>query len=1483
MAENRLMHFVPFAFAPFGKIYPVWSRAFVFVLVLSAFTGRVEGQNLISLNDPSTASSVQVPNYTTNGNDGNLSTRWAAANSTYPQWWRADLGSAQRINQVIINWFSSTNRYYQYRIDTSYDDTNYATLVDNTGNSNFGDTTNNFSATARFVRIYVTGCSSVGGFASFYECSIFGSPVFQPYAADANTLALFHLDEAGGSVTTNTGSLGGNAYSVSESSATTTPPTVTDIFGYASYAGFSNASSCAFGELIGWDRNSSGVYDGDNGFTLSADKFPMSLLNMGNGGQTPWTLEAMIAPTTTNVNQEIICTDSSATSRGFQFRLNNAGQLELNLIAAGINPKVAIPSAGFHGYIPGNWYHVAATYDGTNIVMYWTLMDPSVTSANPISTNAASVGPGFGAVQGPLAIGNENRGASGENFQGLIDEVRISNVARAGNQMLFSSGGSSNSISATATVIVPPNPVYAGTPVTLSASVNGTQPINYFWQSDGGTGGVTWTNLLNSTTNAYALNTAGLSAGTYQYRLVATNSVGGFTNAPATLNLLAASGPLLVADTAIKPSAIFAGGSTVMSAAFNGTQPIGYQWYFTTNGGGTMLIPGATGTNYTIANAQTNNSGSYFVTASNNPAGLGSQKSSSAPATLTVLAGPAPAVTNSGMFCEFLEHPEETAISAFAPRFGWVYKQSFRGDYQTKYQIIVASSLALAFTGTGDMWNSGLVNSSNSLNVAYGGSALQPNSSYFWRVQTVNSLGQTGVLSAIQQFNTAAALNNPLTTSGVIYQQPSSGSVNCYPLRYVPVASVLIATNSLGHLFIDFGNDAFGFATIHMNGNYLGTNVSFGLGELASNKIVNTSPGATIRYWSGNFTLQNGNLIYTNRSTTGVGTISPPATFGIVSPFRYLELTGMPAGAVLTTNDVTQQRLQTEFDDNAASFNSSSAALNQVWSLCKYSMKALSFDGIYVDGDRERTPYEADTYIHMLSSAAVFNDFTTPRCSFEYLTNHLTWPTEWPMHMVFTAWADYQQTGDPYLLTKYYGFLTNKCMMLAQANPSVGLVQSTPVSGNTASGDIIDWYRIGNTDGYVPEATNAVINAFVYRVMTIMAQAAQLTGHAADAATFSTRANQIYTNYDAIFWNAGSYIDGMATANTSAPGNYFPLAFGLVPTNKQAAVVNFLHSRIAANNGMPPGVYGAQYFLESLFLAGDADTALGLMTTNSPRSWLNMINIGSTITDEAWSIANKSNEDWNHAWGAAAGNLIPRFVLGLRPLAPGYGQILIQPQLGQTLSFAQGTVPTIRGPVGICASNAPGQFQLLVNIPGNVIATVMLPVSNATNPVALVDGNIVNGMLSNNWLVVAGIGSGQHAIWLNTNNAVATSALYNNWAAGWFGTNATNPALAAPGADPDGDGMSNTNEFIAGTNPLDATDTFHIAGANYSHGPSMTVTVNGRAGRHYTLQHSFALAPLSWTNADTQTASADNQTVTLHDNALTGSAQAFLRVIVSYP
>lgn len=69
--------------------------------------------------------------------------------------------------------------------------------------------------------------------------------------------------------------------------------------------------------------------------------------------------------------------------------------------------------------------------------------------------------------------------------------------------------------------------------------------------------------------------------------------------------------------------------------------------------------------------------------------------------------------------------------------------------------------------------------------------------------------------------------------------------------------------------------------------------------------------------------------------------------------------------------------------------------LNRVWELCRYSVKATSFAGIYVDGDRERIPYEADALLNQLCHYSVDREFTLARRSHEYLLNHATWPTEW--------------------------------------------------------------------------------------------------------------------------------------------------------------------------------------------------------------------------------------------------------------------------------------------------------------------------------------------------------------------------------------------------------------------------------------------------------------------------------------------------------
>ena len=353
-------------------------------------------------------------------------------------------------------------------------------------------------------------------FALLFGASAAFADLVGSYTPDANTLFLLHFDEAaGGSVTTNLGIKGGNFYSVDESVSSATPPLVTTMLGGPGYAvGTTNFGNCetngTVGYLFGYDANKSGAYDGE-GPAPAPDAIVMTNLNIGFGGQTPFTIEALIQPTTLSVNQEIVCTDSSAGSRGFQFRITG-GSLQFQFITGSQALSGTIPTTGSDAFVAGNWYHVALVYNGTTATLYWTKLDPANGAAHVLSSGNLAIGTTQGAVTGPLVVGNENLAAAGETFLGAIDEVRISNIARGSGQMQFFSP----------LVTISANPVSQNVdynqPVNFSVGASSQFPLGYQWRYNSNV-------IAGATNNVYSItNVAASDAGFYD--CVVTNTAG---------------------------------------------------------------------------------------------------------------------------------------------------------------------------------------------------------------------------------------------------------------------------------------------------------------------------------------------------------------------------------------------------------------------------------------------------------------------------------------------------------------------------------------------------------------------------------------------------------------------------------------------------------------------------------------------------------------------------------------------------------------------------------------------------------------------------------------------------------------------------------------------------------------------------------------------------------------------------------------------
>lgn len=97
---------------------------------------------------------------------------------------------------------------------------------------------------------------------------------------------------------------------------------------------------------------------------------------------------------------------------------------------------------------------------------------------------------------------------------------------------------------------------------------------------------------------------------------------------------------------------------------------------------------------------------------------------------------------------------EPLAIAAGPPRLSWQLSAARRGLSQQRYEIHVASSVDKLQTP--DIWNSGVVTSSQSVDVLYGGPALTRYSTYHWTVRIWDETGTASAWSAAAKFETGA-------------------------------------------------------------------------------------------------------------------------------------------------------------------------------------------------------------------------------------------------------------------------------------------------------------------------------------------------------------------------------------------------------------------------------------------------------------------------------------------------------------------------------------------------------------------------------------------------------------------------------------------------------------------------------------------------------------------------------------------------------
>ncbi|MCB8915164.1 MAG: hypothetical protein H6532_04965 [Thermoleophilales bacterium] len=328
------------------------------------------------------------------------------------------------------------------------------------------------------------------------------------------------------------------------------------------------------------------------------------------------------------------------------------------------------------------------------------------------------------------------------------------------------------------------------------------------------------------------------------------------------------------------------------------------------------------------------------------------------------------------------------------------------------------------------------------------------------------------------------------------------------------------------------------------------------------------------------------------------------------------------------------------------------------------------------------------------------------------------------------AMVDYfRYTGDRRFARRMLPFVRRQLDFIEGMTDGRGLLVSQPGHG---PGLCCGWDWNGPYDGPKSGAVTAT-NAIFFHSLLEAAYLERQLGSPVRAREYEARAKSLRKEINLELFDdaTGLYrLSDVAPAETGQDSNVLPVLFGVAPRDIRQGILNRLKNLLWTPFGTSPFSQGTGYsevispFVNGFetaarFATGDDGDALNLMH----RLWGIMVRKGPDYSGGLWEKMSSSggvgiltgsdpidNQSLAHGWAAGPTSQLSEYVLGARPVQPGYRTWVIEPHPGK-LRWARGRVPTRFGPIDL-AWRGNGRGSMLrgsVKVPGGTSGKVELP------------------------------------------------------------------------------------------------------------------------------------------------------------------------------
>ena len=224
-----------------------------------------------------------------------------------------------------------------------------------------------------------------------------------------------------------------------------------------------------------------------------------------------------------------------------------------------------------------------------------------------------------------------------------------------------------------------------------------------------------------------------------------------------------------------------------------------------------------------------------------------------------------------------------------------------------------------------------------------------------------------------------------------------------------------------------------------------------------------------------------------------------------------------------------------------------------------------------------------------------------------------------------------------------------------------------------------------------------------------------------------------------------------------------------------------------------------------------------------------------------------------------------------------YAQAMSASEIG---ILAAGPLPA---PQNVSASPGSSQIALSWNAVSNATGYTVQRASSSGGPYTLIatvtatsysDSGLLDGATWYYTVTAQGLSGAGTA---SAPVSATTYTALEKWRLANFGTIA-NSGNAADAADPDGDGMTNAQEFAAGTGPNDSSSVLRITQLAKG-GNDMVISFTSIAGKTYRMERSDTLQSGSWTTVQDNIAGTGG-IVQITDAGAAASSKSFYRIVL---